>query len=60
MNDKSTLDMLIENMGNVLRGNGKLNVVFVSIVVILIGIVLYLCYNESRLKKLEEKLKQKS
>jgi hypothetical protein len=60
MNNKSVFDVFLENLGNLLRGGGKLNLIFASILIILLGIVGYLIYNESRIKKLEDKLKNKS
>ncbi len=60
MNKKSVFDVFLENLSNLLRGGGKLNLIFASILIILLGIVGYLIYNESRIKKLEDKLKNKS
>ncbi|HTF82884.1 MAG TPA: hypothetical protein VL947_14210 [Cytophagales bacterium] len=59
MNNKSVFDVFLENLSNVLRGENKLNLIFVSILVILTGIIVYMFYNERRIKKLEDKLKIK-
>lgn len=58
--EKSAFEIFEQNLGSFLRQNDKLTVVFASLMVILIGIVAYLIYNESRIKKLEDKLKNKS
>lgn len=58
MNKKGVFEVFLENFGNMLRGGAKINLVFASIVIILIGIVSYLIYNEKRIKNLEDKLKK--
>ncbi|MFN8437284.1 MAG: hypothetical protein U0V72_06535 [Cytophagales bacterium] len=58
MNKKGVFEVFLENFGNMLRGGAKINLVFASIVIILIGIVSYLIYNEKRIKDLEDKLKK--
>lgn len=59
MKDKGVLSSFVENFSNMLRGGAKINLVFASIVIILVGIVSYLIYNEKRIKDLEDKLKDK-
>lgn len=59
MNNKSVFDVFLENLGNLLREGNKLTLIFVCILIILIGIVGYLIYNETRIKRLENKLGKK-
>lgn len=59
MNNKSVFDVFLNNLSNLLREGNKLTLIFVCILIILIGIVGYLIYNETRIKRLEDKLGKK-
>jgi hypothetical protein len=57
--EQTAFEVFQKNLDFVLRGNNKLTLVFVSLAIILIGIVMYLVYNETRIKRLENKIKDK-
>lgn len=59
MNNKSVFDVFLNNLSNLLREGNKLTLIFVCILIILVGIVGYLIYNETRIKRLEDKLGKK-
>ncbi len=47
-------------MADMLRQNGKLNVVIVVLAVIFLSIVVYLFLQDKRLRSLEKKMKEKN
>lgn len=47
-------------MADKLRENGKIYVVIAVIVVIFLSLIIYLFYQDRKIKQLEEKLKQKN